>query len=143
MEKKTIEIAPIGEMLFLPKKQTISSAGFDLYTPVDVKIEPGKQICIPLGFKMILPTNCYAELRERSSVALKMVRTSAGIIDSDYRNEVILILHNYGSNVFESSKGDRLAQMIIHPYSEDYIIQMRFNLTQKTERLGGFGSTGD
>lgn len=121
----------------IPKKATLYSAGYDVSCPKHFEIEPGDQIMIGTGIYMELPRMSYAELRTRSSMAKDMVRVEGGIIDSDYRGEVKVLLHNYGKKKYKSNNL-RIAQMIVHPYGEYKIIEG--SLSESNIHLG-FGST--
>lgn len=128
----------------LPSKQTLGSSGYDLYAADNVSIEPGKVCLIPLGFKMSMPQGWEAQIRSRSGLAFKhqvFVLNSPGTIDSDYRDEVKVLLMNQGSEIFLVEKGMRIAQMIFAKI-EHANFEAVEEFSDKIDRGGGFGSTG-
>jgi dUTP pyrophosphatase len=135
MAENVIKIRLDGGVL--PIRGTSGAAGYDISCKSNFTIEPGEQITLHTGLYMELPSGTYAELRTRSSMALLRVRVEAGIIDSDYRGEVCVLLYNYGKEKFENTN-KRIAQMIIHPVGKYNLVEGEIN---KTERKGGFGST--
>jgi dUTP pyrophosphatase len=135
MADKTVKINLIDGTL--PKKGTENSAGYDICCLNDFTIKPGEQICLKTGIFMELPKGTYAELRTRSSMAKDQVRVEAGIIDSDYRGEILVLLYNYGTAVYKNTN-KRIAQMIIHPFGEYTLVEDKLS---KSDRKGGFGST--
>jgi len=144
----TIKILPHGEGLPLPAYHSIEAAGADLMAAVSenkpILLEPRCFALVPAGFAMALPQGYEAQIRPRSGLAFKYgvtVLNAPGTIDSDYRGEVKVLLINHGSDVFEITRGLRIAQMIIAP-----VVQVRFcksaELEDSARGAGGFGSTG-
>lgn len=131
---------------FEPKYATKGAAGFDLFCNNDEVIvaKPGQVVSVPTGLKMEIPEGYFGAVYPRSSAGIKSrikLANTTGIIDSDYRGEIILFFVNEGSDELEINKGDRLAQMIIQPY-ERVCIKI-VNELEETERgEGGIGSTG-
>ncbi|MGB7287834.1 MAG: dUTP diphosphatase [Salaquimonas sp.] len=132
--------------LNLPRYETDGSAGMDLPAAVTdpVFLEPGKRILIPTGLIFEIPDGFEVQIRPRSGLAFKHGVTclnTPGTIDSDYRGEVSVLLINHGTEIFEVTRGMRIAQMIAAP-----VIQAKLELHElagKTDRgTGGFGSTG-
>ncbi|MGB4100780.1 MAG: dUTP diphosphatase [Alphaproteobacteria bacterium] len=141
-----IQVLPHAENLGLPKYATAQSAGMDLQAAVaaDVTLAPGQRALIPTGLAIALPDGFEAQIRPRSGLALKQglaVLNSPGTIDADYRGEVQIILANLGTEPVVISRGMRIAQMIVAPYSR--VSWQRAATLDTTERgAGGFGSTG-
>ncbi|WP_342261752.1 dUTP diphosphatase [Alphaproteobacteria bacterium endosymbiont of Tiliacea citrago] len=134
----------------LPERQTEGSVGYDLFSCVDLEIEPKKVGLINLGFCMEIEVGYEAQIRSRSGFALKnqvFVLNSPGTIDSDYRGEVAVILMNLSDNVFKVSVGDRVAQMVFSKVEapemvlSDGLSVFRKKSDIKESRSGGFGST--
>jgi dUTP pyrophosphatase len=121
----------------IPQKGTVDSAGYDISCLEPFEIKPSEQVMLHTGIFMELPKGTYAELRTRSSMAKDMVRVEAGIIDCDYRGEILVLLYNYGKTTYKS-KNLRIAQMIMHPYREYTFVESELTVT---DRKGGFGST--
>ena len=130
----------------LPKYATEGSAGFDLYCNNEEIIiaKPNEVVKVPTGLRMEIPRGYFGAIYPRSSAGIKSrikLANTTGIIDSDYRGEVVLFLVNEGDKDLEIAKGDRLAQMIIQPYIQVNIVEV--DTLEETKRLeGGIGSTG-
>lgn len=130
----------------LPTYGSAQAAGADLYACLSqpVTVEPGQTVFVPTGLSMALPEGYVGLIYARSGLACKQDLAPAnkvGVIDSDYRGEFIVALHNHGTAVRTVSHGDRIAQLVIAP-----VVQGEFSETDsldETDRgTGGFGSTG-
>ena len=100
----------------MPKKGTPASAGFDLSTPVDFAIGPGRQQLISMGFRMEIKPGYEVQIRSRSSVPFKymcMISNGIGTIDEDFRAEIEVMLFNYGKDTMYFNRGEKIAQMVI------------------------------
>lgn len=128
---------------FIPSFQTEQAAGADLRSTIDTVLVPLQVAMIDVGFCAEIPRGYHAKIVARSSMGKKgiIVPNAPGIIDSDYRNRICVLLLNLTSENFEIKKYDRIAQWIIEPN-----IQYCWSKTDElgtTERgMGGFGSTG-
>lgn len=129
-----------------PAYATADSAGVDLRANLgtSITLQPLERKLIPTGLYMELPSGYEAQVRPRSGLAYKSgitVLNSPGTIDADYRGEVGVILVNLSNEPFTVNHGDRIAQMVVAPYTRAH-----FELTQEladSERgAGGFGHTG-
>ena len=144
MEKIPVKILREGAKL--PTYGSAEAAGADLYACLEknVAIAPGETAFIPTGFAMAVPKGCAGLIYARSGMACKRNLAPAnkvGVIDSDYRGEIIVALHNHGSEVRTVSHGERIAQMIITPVlTPGYEIADSLDETLRGE--GRFGSTG-
>lgn len=130
----------------MPTYGSAQAAGADLYACLDaaVVIAAGETAFVPTGLSMALPEGYVGLVYARSGLACKRGLAPAnkvGVIDSDYRGEFIVALHNHGAEAQTISPGDRIAQLVIAP-----VIQGEFwesDTLDSTERgAGGFGSTG-
>ena len=140
------EILKIKTDAPLPAYGTAGSAGFDLYCNNDEPIlaQPGELVKVPTGVYMQIPNGYFGAIYPRSSAGTKLrirLANTTGIIDSDYRGEIILFLVNEGEEVVTINKGDRLVQMVIQPYIQ-VDIQKVESLDETDRGTGGFGSTG-
>lgn len=130
----------------LPTYGSAEAAGADLYACLDgdVTIAPGQTVFIPTGLAMELPKNCAGLIYARSGLACKRDLAPAnkvGVVDSDYRGEFMVALHNHGSAEQVVCNGDRIAQLVITPVlTPGYTEVMELDETQRSS--GGFGSTG-
>ena len=137
-----ISVEKVSEHAQLPKRATPGSAGYDLCAVEHVVIAPGKRALIKTGIKIEgMPQTMYGRIAPRSGLAFKYgIDVMAGVIDSDYRGEIGVILYNSGDQQFEVKVGDRIAQMIFEQISYVYISEGKIGDTERG--AGGFGSTG-
>ena len=130
----------------LPTYGSEEAAGADLYACIeeDIQIDPGKSVFVPTGLAMEIPKGYAGLIYARSGLACKRDIAPAnkvGVIDSDYRGEFIVVLHNHGDQVQTISNGERIAQLVITPVITPGFAQVdELNDTQRA--AGGFGSTG-
>lgn len=126
-----------------PAKATPGSAGFDVYAAESHFINPGETVLVPLGFKVRVPEGYEIQVRSRSSLALMgiIIPNAPGTIDSDYRGEVKVILHNIGVETFSLPRGYKVAQLVVAEVPRCAFVEG--TVTDNTSRgEGGFGSTG-
>ena len=105
----------------VPAYQTSESAGIDLYcsNEKDIEIKPKETVKINTGLKVQIPKGYFGAVYPRSSTGVKkhlMLANTIGVIDSDYRGEIMIYFYNYGENTQVIKNGDRLAQLVIQPY---------------------------
>lgn len=146
MTDVNVKQLPNAEGLDLPFYATEHSAGMDLQAAVYefVTIRPGERKLIPTGISLALPKGLEAQIRPRSGLAHKhgiTVLNSPGTIDADYRGEVGVILINLGQEDFTVTRGMRIAQMVISPYTTAFLRPVE-DLDETERGTGGFGSTG-
>lgn len=130
----------------LPSYTTPHAAGMDLLAAVtnDVVLEVGKRALIPTGIAIALPEGYEAQVRMRSGLAIKNGLTllnGPGTIDADYRGEIKVILANLGDEAFTITRGLRIAQLVIAPYTHAGWKEVS-ELPASNRGQGGFGSTG-
>ncbi|MES0812401.1 dUTP diphosphatase [Roseibium sp. SCPC15] len=135
-----------GKDLPLPAYQSTLAAGLDLQAAVEssVTLAPGERTLVPTGLAMALPAGFEAQVRPRSGLAAKhgvTVLNTPGTIDADYRGEVKVILINLGTEPFEITRGERIAQMVVAPVLQADIREVA-TLSDTERGSGGFGSTG-
>lgn len=138
-----IEVKRIGEhSLPLPSRASHGAAGFDLMAADGVTVYRGGRVMIATGFAWDIPDGYVGMIRPRSGLAVKHgIDVLAGVIDSDYRGEVKVVLINHGERAVDFQQGDRVAQMVIQPVVITEIEEV--SELDDTERGGGgFGSTG-
>jgi len=134
------------EDLPLPRYMSDGASGMDLCAAVEqpVMLAPGEVKLIPTGIHVAVPRGFEAQVRPRSGLALKhgvTVLNTPGTVDSDYRNEVGVILANLGTQPFTVERGMRVAQMVIAPVCRVELVEVD-ELSETERGLGGFGSTG-
>ena len=130
----------------LPEYGSVEAAGADLYAclDADVSIASGESAFIPTGLAMEIPKGCAGLIYARSGLACKRDLAPAnkvGVIDSDYRGEFMVVLHNHGKQTQTVSHGDRIAQLVITPILTPAYVEVD-TLTDTKRAEGGFGSTG-
>jgi len=138
-----IKIKKINADAITPQKQTKHSSGYDLYSNENTTIGINQTKLIHTGISVEIPEGFELQIRPRSGLALKKnitVLNTPGTIDSDFRGEIGVILHNFGNKVFGIAKGDRVAQMVLNEVFGIYFIVV--DSLEETDRgTGGFGST--
>lgn len=137
----------VGENAIMPMKATDGSAGIDIATSHAYVIYPTDEgyfakISTQLFFQ--IPKNHVGLLIERSSLHLKglTLANSIGVIDSDYRGELLISVKNITNNNIRLEKGQKIAQLLIVPVPEISLINVS-KLNETTRGSGGFGSTGN
>ena len=127
----------------LPKRQTLGAAAYDLQASDNLVVGGGgEQALIPTGFAWSIPRGYVGIVKDRSGLAVKKeINTHAGVIDSDYRGEIKVLIRNNGYYPFEVKKGDRIAQMLIVKHESFDLIEVS-ELDETERSSGGFGSTG-
>ncbi len=141
-----VKIKKLRDSAIVPTYGSEFAAGADLYAALDeaVAIEPGETKFIPTGFAFEIPEGYAGFVHARSGLASKRGLAPAnkvGVIDSDYRGEVMVALHNHGKAAQTVEAGERIAQMVIAPYvTAKFILSDELDDTVRGE--GGFGSTG-
>ena len=141
-----IKVRKLKENAILPTYGSAEAAGADLYACLeeDVTIAPGQTAFIPTGLSMMIPVGTAGLIYARSGMACKRGLAPAnkvGVIDSDYRGEFIVVLHNHGTEVQTVSHGERIAQLLITPVFTPGFTEVE-ELTESQRGTGGFGSTG-
>ncbi len=130
----------------IPTYGSSNAAGADLYACIDsaVVIHSGETVMIPTGLSMELPEGYAGLIYARSGLASKKGLAPAnkvGVIDSDYRGEVLVALHNHSLADATVEPGERIAQLVITPYIMG-VFNEAADLSETERGAGGFGSTG-
>lgn len=141
-----IKVKKLNQNAHLPTYGTEFSAGADLYALVDEKlvIKPNETKKVSTGIALEMPEGLVALVYARSSLGCKRGLAPAnkvGVIDSDYRGEIMVFLHNHSNEVQAIENGERIAQIVFAPYVRGCFEEVEE--LENTERgAGGFGSTG-
>ena len=143
---KSIRVKVLREGARLPSYGTAEAAGADLYACIDspVTIGPGETAFVPTGIALEVPQNCAGLIYARSGMACKRGLAPAnkvGVVDSDYRGEILVALHNHGNVSQTVENGERVAQFVITPVLTP-AYEAVSELTNTARNQGGFGSTG-
>lgn len=145
-QNMVLKLMRVREGAIIPKQATAGSAGYDLCACIDAPqtIEPGERCVFPSGLAAEIPAGTAGFVFTRSGLGIKKgihVTNGVGVIDSDYRGEIRIGLHNLGAEPYTVQPGERIAQMIIMPYFAPVIEEVT-SLTETDRGAGGFGSTG-
>lgn len=142
---------PGNEDVPLPCYGSDGAAGLDLHAAVPAdkpwRLNPGDRALVPCGIIVQVPSGHSMDIQPRSGLALKhgiTVLNSPGLVDSDYRGEVGVILFNNGAEPFVVRRGDRIAQAVIRKFTKVQVasVDSKEALTRTDRGEGGFGSTG-
>lgn len=143
---ETIAVKKLRAGAKMPTFGSEEAAGADLYACLDeeVTVAPGQTVFIPTGLAMALPKDYVGLVYARSGLACKQDLAPAnkvGVIDSDYRGEFMIALHNHGKETRTVHHGDRVAQLVITPVLRP-LYREEDSLDETARGTGGFGSTG-
>ena len=143
---EAIRVKKLREGALLPTYGTTQAAGADLYACLEapLTIFPGETAWVPTGLALEVPEGCAGLVYARSGLATKRGLAPAnkvGVIDSDYRGEITVVLYNHGSEAQTISSGERIAQLIITPVLTPAYMETD-RLSETLRGTGGFGSTG-
>lgn len=144
---EVLKIKKLRENAVIPQRATSGSAGIDLVACIDtpVTVEPHKCVQIPSGIAIELPNENYgAFVFARSGISRKhgiAPVNAVGVIDSDYRGEVIMGLINHFDEPYTIEPGDRVAQLVVMPVAPLPVLEVG-ELDETDRGEGGFGSTG-
>ncbi len=134
----------VEDELFIPKRENTGDAGADIRSAEAVVIQPGETCNVSAGFKIAIPYQYGGFIFPRSGLAYKhgiRLCNGVGVIDHQYRGDVMLPLRNDGMEPFIIQRGDRLAQMVILKVElPGFVVVDALDETERGE--GGFGSTG-
>ena len=142
----SIRVKILRENAIVPTYGSAEAAGADLYACLEetLVIQPGKTAFVPTGIAMEVPMGCAGLIYARSGLACKRGLAPAnkvGVVDSDYRGEIMVALHNHGLEPQTVANGERVAQMIITPVITP-AYEVAEELSDTSRGQGGFGSTG-
>jgi dUTP pyrophosphatase len=127
----------------LPEYGSAAAAGADLRASVALTLAPGERAAVPTGIALELPPGCVGLVWPRSGLAVRHgIDTLAGVIDSDYRGEVKVVLVNHGDQPFSIAPGDRIAQLLVQAVERVTFTAAAAPLAATSRGAGGFGSTG-
>ena len=146
MDKYSVRIKKLDEKATIPTYGSEFAAGADLYACLEdaLTINPHETILVHTGVAMEIPTGFAGLIYARSGIASKRGLAPAnkvGVVDSDYRGEVMVALHNHSAVAQTIENGERIAQLVIAPYVvADFVVSDELDDTERG--TGGFGSTG-
>lgn len=126
----------------LPTRGSAEAAGLDLYAVGDHELRVNERKVIPTGIAIATPRGTYVRIAPRSGLALKHgIDVLAGVVDSDYRGQIGVVLINLGNESFKVNAGDRVAQAIVEVIRMPEVVEVEdLDSTERGE--AGYGSTG-
>ena len=140
----SMNIKKLNENATVPTYGSVSAAGADLYACEAVTVASGETVLVHTGIAMAIPEGYVGLIFARSGLATKRGLAPAnkvGVIDSDYRGEIMVALHNHGKADQAIEAGERIAQIVFTPYvAADFSVVEELDTTDRG--AGGFGSTG-
>ena len=146
IQKVEVKIKKISPNAVLPTYGTENAAGADLsaclFAPIT--IDPGQTFVVKTGLTMEIPEGYVGLIYARSGLATKRglaPSNKVGVIDSDYRGEIMVALYNQSELPQKIEPGERIAQLVIAPYLQGVFNEVD-ELSDTTRGAGGFGSTG-
>ncbi len=140
-----LRIKKLNDSAIMPTYGSACAAGADLYScEGEISFNPGETKLVHTGLAMEIPDGYVGLIYARSGIATKRGLAPAnkvGVIDSDYRGEIMVALHNHSNDVQTVAAGERVAQIVITPYlAVNYVEAPELDDTKRGD--GGFGSTG-
>ena len=141
---QTVRVKKLRENAVLPSYGSDYAAGADLYACNAVTVEPGATEFVQTGLALEVPAGYAGLVYARSGLACKKGLAPAnkvGVIDADYRGEIMVALYNHSSQAVEIEPGERVAQLVITPYLTA-VFEETEALSDTVRGEGGFGSTG-
>jgi len=135
-------VKKLSELAIVPSRKSTMAAGYDLYSAYNYVLKPNRRVLVKTDIGLEIPEGYYGRIASRSGISLKYgVEVGAGVVDSDYRGNIGIILYNHGDKEFNISRGDRVAQIIITKICSLKLVKTD-NLKLTLRNGSGFGSTG-
>ncbi len=126
----------------LPQVSRVGDCAMDLVAAKNYLLNPGDQVLVSTGVAVEIPAGFWGNVRDRSGLAAKHgLHTLAGVIDPNYRGEILVALINLGKESYQIKSGDRIAQMLIQKF-EDIEIEEASELVESNRGANNFGSSG-
>ncbi len=146
MLSANVNVKKLRDNAILPTYGSEYAAGADLYACIDdvVEFAPGETKLIPTGLAMEIPVGYAGLIYARSGLATKKGLAPAnkvGVVDADYRGEIMVSLHNHSTEIKTIEANERIAQLVITPYLTAHF-ELADELSDTVRGEGGFGSTG-
>jgi dUTP diphosphatase len=138
----TLRFKQLDTRAVLPKRGSVLAAGLDVCGIDDVEIQPKQRVMARTGLAVAIPPGFYGRVAPRSGLAAKNgLDVLAGVIDSDYRGEIVCVLYNTGDETIKLPAGSKICQLIIEQIITPEATWAT-DLDETARGAGGFGSTG-
>lgn len=142
MTEGVLKVRRLDERAVLPTRGSASSAGLDLHCIEEVVIAPRERIVARTGLAVAIPDAYYGRVAPRSGLAVKKgLDVLAGVIDADYRGEILCALYNTSDETIELPAQTKICQLIIEKIITPEAVWTE-DLSETARGAGGFGSTG-
>lgn len=136
-----IQVKRLSDSAILPRKGTVGSAGYDLYASTECCVPAKGKALVKTDISMAIPYGYYGRIAPRSSMAMKHTDIGAGVIDSDYRGEIGIVLFNHSESDLYIKVHERVAQIIIEKLGMGTLVEVE-ELDTTVRGADGYGSTG-
>src|SRR5690554_6212547 len=137
-----IKLSKVSDKAIFPTRGSEGAAGWDLYSIENVTICRGERVLIDTGICSEFSDQFCGKIKPRSGLAYKHgIDILAGVIDSDYRDTIKVLMINLGEYPFKVNAGDRIAQILFMPVIHD-VVEHDGRVSETARGLGGFGSSG-
>ena len=139
-----VSLKKLDERAVIPTRGSKDAAGVDLYALDAVTVPKGETVIVHTGIAVAIPSGYAGLIYARSGMATKRSLAPAnkvGVIDADYRGEIMVALHNHGTKDEKVEAGERVAQLVVTPFLPVEFTECE-NLDETVRGTGGFGSTG-
>jgi len=140
-DKLILKIEKIRPSAKLPRRAHPGDAGLDLYAADYYSLFPGDSITVSTGIKMAIPAGYAGLIWDKSGVAKSGIHTTAGVIDSGYRGEILVNMINLSEDIYNIAPGQKIAQILIQPAPNLEIKEDKIN-DETSRNDNGFGSSG-
>lgn len=142
-KENVLEFAKLTDNATAPFKGSACAAGYDLFSAYDYNVPAHNKCLVKTDIQISVPDGCYARVAPTSGLAVKhFIDVGAGVIDQDYRGNVIVVLFNFSTVDFKVNKGDRIAQLICEKICYPQLEEVpSIDQTERGDK--GFGSTGN
>lgn len=140
-----MKIKLVNPNAVVPTYGSKCAAGMDLYSSKTYSIAPGETVLVHTGISMEIPNGYFGAIYPRSGLATKRglrLANCVGVVDSDYRGEIMVALYNDSIETQSVELRDRIAQMVIQPYERPQVFDVVNELSDTERGSGGFGHTG-
>ncbi|RPA96214.1 putative Deoxyuridine 5'-triphosphate nucleotidohydrolase [Choiromyces venosus 120613-1] len=139
---KNLRIKKLSSKARIPTRGSALAAGYDLYSARDTTIIARGKALVGTDIQMMIPIGTYGRIAPRSGLASKnFIDVGAGVIDADYRGQVMVLLFNHSNEEFVVKEGDRVAQLILERIATPEVVEVD-ELEESVRGANGFGSTG-
>ena len=125
----------------IPLYQHRGDAGLDVFSRIHCVLRPGETKPVPTGIQIAIPEGFVGLVWDKSGISLRGVHRLAGVVDSEYRGEVKVVLTNLGNEPFIIEKGMKIAQLLVQPVEKVEVTEVE-ELDDTSRGKKGFGSTG-